>query len=104
MSKVCPRCKNEQSYDNFYKNRKLDDGLNFYCINCIKTKKQERLHNRNDVLNYNSFNKLFLNCYIYSCNSLNKILSFLIEPSFENFNKMLSISIPWFICKIKYIE
>lgn len=35
MIKLCPKCKTEKSFDQFYKNPKSSNGLSSYCKSCI---------------------------------------------------------------------
>lgn len=36
MTKTCSKCNTEQSFDNFHKNKKNEDGYHYHCKSCRK--------------------------------------------------------------------
>jgi len=42
MTKVCPRCEKEKPADDFFKNRRMKDGLSVYCKVCTQATRKDR--------------------------------------------------------------
>ena len=47
--KICNKCKTEKEFVKFTKDKKKKDGLNIYCIDCVK---EIRIKNKEKLKNY----------------------------------------------------
>jgi hypothetical protein len=43
MSKVCSKCKIEKDESEFYSNKRMPDGLDYYCKDCRKSKNEDNI-------------------------------------------------------------
>lgn len=47
--KICPKCKSNKIFGDFYKNKSTKDGLSYYCIECESKRKKKRYKENEDI-------------------------------------------------------
>jgi len=52
MKKVCKRCRKEKEISEFWKDKRLKDGLNIYCKECMKKFSEEYYHTEKGLISY----------------------------------------------------
>ena len=63
MSKICSKCKIEKDESEFYSNKRMPDGLDYYCKDCRKG----HTYNSGALENYIESNQLFIESLKTEC-------------------------------------